>query len=123
MRIFCNVTAKLPTIYILICTENAKLTNLMQCDTFYKNVIQEKFTMPISLRIPPEKEKMIQKIAKKTGTTKTAVILSAVDEKLGLTKTREQTIRELAGWLTAEEADELRKSLAIFSQIHEGDWE
>ncbi len=78
--------------------------------------------MPISLRIPPEKEKKIQKFAKKTGTTKTAVILNAVDEKLGLTKSREQTIRELAGWLTPEEADELRKSVDVFSRIHEGDW-
>ena len=49
--------------------------------------------MPISPRIPPEKEKMIQKFAKKAGTTKTAVILNAVDEKLDLTKTREQLIR------------------------------
>jgi predicted DNA-binding protein len=78
--------------------------------------------MPISLRIPPEKEKKIQKFAKKAGTTKTAVILNAVDEKLGLTKSREQTIRELAGWLTLEEADELRKSVDVFSRIHEGDW-
>ena len=78
--------------------------------------------MPISLRIPPEKEKKIQKFAKKAGTTKTAVILNAVDEKLGLTKSREQTIRELAGWLTPEEADELRKSVDVFRRIHEGDW-
>ena len=54
--------------------------------------------MPISLRNPPEKEKMIQKFAKITGTSKTAVILSAVDEILGLTKSREKAIRELAGW-------------------------
>ncbi len=79
--------------------------------------------MPISLRIPPEKEKIIQKFAKKAGTTKTAVILNAVDEKLGLTKTREQSIRELAGWLSQEEANELRETLAVFGQIHEGDWE
>jgi predicted DNA-binding protein len=79
--------------------------------------------MPISLRIPPEKEKKIQKYAKKTGMTKTAVILSAVDEKLGLTKTREQTIRKLAGWLSHEEATELREAAEVFSQIHEGDWE
>jgi len=79
--------------------------------------------MPISLRIPPEKEKMIQKFAKKTGTTKTAVILNAVDEKLGLTKTREQSIRELAGWLSHEEANELRELLSVFGQIHQGDWE
>ena len=79
--------------------------------------------MPISLRIPPEKEKIIQRFAKKAGTTKTAVILNAVDEKLGLTKTREQSIRELAGWLSHEEASELRESLSVFGQIHEGDWE
>ncbi len=79
--------------------------------------------MPISLRIPPEKEKMIQRFAKKAGTTKTALILNAVDEKLGLTKTREQTVRELAGWLSHEEADELRESVAVFGQIYAGDWE
>jgi len=79
--------------------------------------------MPISLRIPPEKEKVIQRLAKKTGTTKTAVILNAVDEKLGLTKTREQSIRELAGWLSSEEANELRETLAGFDQIYKGDWE
>jgi predicted transcriptional regulator len=79
--------------------------------------------MPISLRIPSEKEKMIKDIAKKSRKTKTAVILEAVDEKLGLTKSREQTIRELAGWLTAEEAHELRESIEMFSQINEGDWD
>ncbi len=83
----------------------------------------EELPMPISLRIPPEKEKMIQRFAKKAGTTKTAVILNAVDEKLGLTKTREQTVRELAGWLSHEEADELRESVAVFGQIYAGDWE
>ena len=66
---------------------------------------------------------MIKDIAKKNQTTKTAVILQAVDEKLGLTKSREQTIRELAGWLTAEEACELRESVEIFNQINEGDWD
>ena len=79
--------------------------------------------MPISLRIPPDKEQMIRKFAKKAGMTKTAVILTAVDEKLGLTKNREQTIRELAGWLSHEEAAELREAIDVFSQIHEGDWE
>jgi hypothetical protein len=79
--------------------------------------------MPISLRIPPEKEKIIKRFAKKAGTTKTAVILSAVDEKLGLTKSREQTIRELAGWLSHDEAGELRETLSVFGQIREGDWE
>ena len=79
--------------------------------------------MPISLRIPPDKEEMIQKFAKKAGMTKTAVILSAIDEKLGLTKNREQSIRELAGWLSHEEALELREAIEVFNQVHEGDWE
>ena len=79
--------------------------------------------MPISIRIPPEKEKKIQKYAKKAGMTKTAVILSAVDEKLGLAKNREQIIRELAGWLSHEEAAELREAVEVLGQIHEGDWE
>jgi len=79
--------------------------------------------MPISLRIPPEKEKLIQKAARKSGTTKTAIILEAVDEKLGLSKPREQIIREFAGWLSHDEAHELRQSLEAFSKINEGDWE
>ena len=79
--------------------------------------------MPISLRIPPEKDRLIKKAAKKSGTTETAIILEAVDEKLGLSKSREQTIRELAGWLTHEEAVELRQSVEVFGQINEGDWE
>ena len=79
--------------------------------------------MPISLRIPPEKDKLIQKAARRSGTTKTAIIIAAVDEKLGLSKSREQLIREVAGWLTHEEAAELRQSVEVFNQINEGDWE
>jgi uncharacterized protein (DUF1778 family) len=79
--------------------------------------------MPLSLRIPPEKEKMINRAAAKAGKTKSAFILEAVDEKLGLVKDREQTVRELAGWLSTEEAKELRESLRVFNQIHEGDWD
>ena len=66
---------------------------------------------------------MIKKAAVKTGKTKTAYILEAVDEKLGLIKNREQTIRELAGWLSHDEAEELRKSLEIFNKINEGEWD
>ena len=79
--------------------------------------------MPLSLRIPPEKEKMISRAANKAGKTKSAFILEAVDEKLGLVKNREQTIRELAGWLSAEETKKLKESLRVFSQIQEGDWD
>ena len=79
--------------------------------------------MPLSLRIPPEKEEMIEKAALKAGITKSAYILDAVDEKLGIAKDREKMIRELAGWLSHDEAKELRKSLEIFNQVNEGDWD
>ena len=78
---------------------------------------------PLSLRIPPEKEKIINRAAAKAGKTKSAFILEAVDEKLGLVKDRERNIRELAGWLPSEEAKKLRESLRVFTQIHEGDWD
>ena len=79
--------------------------------------------MAISLRIPTYKEELIRKFAKKTGKTKTAVILEAVDAKLGFSKNRKQLIRDLAGWMSHDEAEELRKSLHYFDQINEGDWE
>ena len=78
--------------------------------------------MPLSLRIPSEKEKMINRVASKAGKTKTAYILEAVYEKLGLAKSREQMIRELSGWLSREEAGELRKSVEIFGNVNEEDW-
>jgi transcription antitermination factor NusA-like protein len=78
--------------------------------------------MPISLRIPSKKDEMIKKAAAKAGKTKTAFILEVLDEKLGLTKNPEQTIRELAGWLSHDEAKELRNSVEIFNKVHEEDW-
>jgi hypothetical protein len=77
--------------------------------------------MPRSLRVPPEKEKVIRRAAAKAGMTKTAYILEAVDEKLGIGKGRAQTIRDLAGWLSHEEADELRESVEIFNRVDEED--
>ena len=79
--------------------------------------------MPLSLRIPQEKEEKIKQAAKKAGKSKSAYILDAVDEKLGLVKDREQTIRELAGWLSHEEAGELRRELEGFNRVNEGDWD
>jgi predicted DNA-binding protein len=79
--------------------------------------------MPLSLRIPAGKSKQIQKAAARTGKTKTAYILEAVDEKLGVVKDRDQLVRELAGWLSHEEAEELREGVHIFEKIHEGDWD
>jgi hypothetical protein len=79
--------------------------------------------VPVSLRIPPEKEEMIRKAAARSRKSKTAYILDAIDEKLGIVKNPERTIRELAGWMSHDEAEELRSSLRVFDEIHEGDWD
>jgi uncharacterized protein (DUF1778 family) len=78
--------------------------------------------MPVSLRVPQEKVALIRKAAAKAGMSNTAYILQAIDEKLGIVKSREQTIREIAGWLSHEEAEELRLATSVFEEIHEGDW-
>jgi len=79
--------------------------------------------MPLSLRVPLGKNEMLKKAAAKTGKTKSAYILEAIDEKLGLIKGREQMIRKLAGWLSPEEAKELRESVRVFNQVNKGDWD
>ena len=79
--------------------------------------------MPISLRIPPKKEELIKRAAKKAGKTKTGFILNAVDEKLELIESREQIIRKTAGWLSPEEASELSANLKVFEEVHEADWQ
>jgi hypothetical protein len=79
--------------------------------------------MPISLRIPAQKNKLIEMAALKSGKTKTAFILEAIDEKLGLTENREQTIRNLAGWLSHDQAEQLRKSVDVFNKVNNGDWD
>jgi uncharacterized protein (DUF1778 family) len=78
--------------------------------------------MAISLRIPPEKERMIEKIIQEKGQTKTSFIMEAIDEKLCLKKDRKDLIRELAGWMSHEHASELREALSEFEKINEADW-
>ncbi len=78
--------------------------------------------MPLSLRIPPDKEKLIEKASKRAGKTKSAFIIEAIDEKLGVVENHEQKIRKLSGWLSHEAAEELRESMVVFSKINEGDW-
>jgi predicted DNA-binding protein len=94
--------------------------NFLNCDTFHFKGGNVK--MPLSLRIPPEKEKMIKIASEKAGKTKSAFIAEAIDEKLGIIKDREKMVRQLAGWLTHEEAEELRNSLDVFNHIVEDDW-
>lgn len=62
-------------------------------------------------------------MAARAGKSVTGFILEATDEKLGLVDDWEQTVRELAGWMSHEEAEELRASLQVFGKINEGDWE
>jgi hypothetical protein len=56
------------------------------------------------------------------GKSKSAFILEAVYEKLGLTKNRQESIREMAGWLSHKEAAALRKSMKVFDRVDEEDW-
>ena len=78
--------------------------------------------MPISLRIPESTQRLIQRAASKAGKTKTAVILEAVNEKLGIVRSREDLVRDMAGWLTREDAQELRESVENFGEIDEEEW-
>jgi len=78
--------------------------------------------MPMSLRIPTQKENMIEKAAIKEKKTKTAFVIEAIDEKLGLVRNRESALREFAGWLSGKEAEELRQATSVFETIEEGDW-
>ena len=79
--------------------------------------------MPISLRIPPDKEELIRQAAQSSGKSKSAFILECVYEKLGLTDRRSQIVRQLAGWMSHSEAEELRQATEVFNEIHEGDWD
>jgi len=60
---------------------------------------------------------MIKKCVPKGKKRKTVNILDAVDEKLGPIKNREQAVRELAGWLSHEEAQELREAVEVFGKV------
>jgi hypothetical protein len=65
---------------------------------------------------------MIEKAAIKDGKTKTAFVIEAIDEKLGLVRNRESALRDFAGWLSGKEAKELRRAMGVFETIQEGDW-
>lgn len=62
---------------------------------------------------------MVKKAAVKTGKKKTAYTIKAVDERIGSTKNRERMVRKLAGWLTHEEAEELREAVNVFNETEE----
>jgi hypothetical protein len=70
--------------------------------------------MQVSIRVSPETSALLTTLAKKTGRTKTASILEAVDEKYTSKKSRSQLVRELAGWMPQPQCDELRDAVADF---------
>lgn len=76
----------------------------------------------ISLRIPSETNAKLQNMAARSGRTKTALIIDAVNEKYHIKKKRTELIRELAGWMSPEECAELRNAVADFNAINDGDW-
>jgi hypothetical protein len=78
--------------------------------------------MAISLRIPADREALIQSAAAKSGKTKTGFILDAVDAKLGVSRHRGESIRACAGWLSHEEAEELRQATEVFEAVDDADW-
>jgi len=78
--------------------------------------------MPMSLRLPTKKVSMIEKAAIKEKKSKTAFVIEAIDEKLGLVKNRESALRDFAGWLSSKEAEELQRATSVFETIQEGDW-
>jgi hypothetical protein len=73
--------------------------------------------MPMSLRLPTKILSMIEKAAIKEKKSKTAFVIEAIDEKLGLVKNRESALRDFAGWLTGKEAEELRVATSVFETI------
>ena len=78
--------------------------------------------MQLSLRVPPKTGERLKSLAAKTGKTKTALILEALDEKYEPKKDRSQLIRELAGWMSKADCKQLRESLADFDTIDDEDW-
>lgn len=78
--------------------------------------------MQVSLRVPPETGDRLNSLAKKTGKTKSALIMEALYEKYRPEKDRAQLIRELSGWMPKTECNELREAVAEFKSIREEDW-
>lgn len=79
--------------------------------------------MHVSLRVPPKTSAFLKSLAEKTGKTKTALIIEALEEKYALKKNRSQLIRQMAGWMTAEECEVLRNAVADFDTVDDKDWQ
>ena len=78
--------------------------------------------MQVSLRVPPKTGDRLNSLAKKTGKTKSALIMEALDEKYRPEKDRSQLIRELSGWMPKTECKELREAVTEFNTVDDEDW-
>ena len=78
--------------------------------------------MQISLRVPPKTGERLKALEAKTGKTKTALILEALQDKYEPRTVRSQLVRDLAGWMSSSECEELRKALAEFNTVDDEDW-
>jgi len=79
--------------------------------------------MQISLRVPPKTGERLKSLAHKAGKTKTALILEALKEKYEPKKNRSQIVRDLAGWMSKAECEELRNAVELFNKIDDEDWQ
>ena len=79
--------------------------------------------MQVSLRVPPKTGERLECLARKTGKTKTALILEALTEKYAPENDRSQKIHDLAGWMSKAECEELRSSVEHFNKIDDADWQ
>ena len=78
--------------------------------------------MQISLRVPPKTGDRLKALEAETGKTKTALILEALQEKYEPRTDRSKLVRDLAGWMSKSECEELRKTVAEFDTIDDEDW-
>ena len=79
--------------------------------------------MQVSLRVPEKTGNHLDYLAKKTGKTKSALIMEALDEKYHPEKDRSQLIRELSGWMSKTECNELREAVTEFNTVDDEDWQ
>jgi hypothetical protein len=61
---------------------------------------------------------MVEEPPTQSGKEKVALISEDIVVKRSLPKSREKIVREMAGWLTHKEAEELRRATRVFSQIN-----
>ena len=78
--------------------------------------------MQISLRVPSKTGERLKALAAKTGKTKTALILEALQEKYEPRTDRSQRVRDLAGWMSRSECEALRQTTAEFDTVDDEDW-